>query len=205
VRTLRLDDPGDAVFLRLPALELDDGRPLRSAAFAVWAGAVGGAVAAGRVFEAEYRARKPLVTALTLLGSGGVAALCAGLLWMWATRPQPAVNVEPPLGDAVLLVLAVVIVLGAIATSAAAALRAWRCRRGTYARVGRGGICVRPGGRDEPLAAIASVAWDRFVGCTRIAFADGRPVLWIPDDSLRGARLDLVLAALDARFAAAYR
>jgi hypothetical protein len=205
VREAPLFDPADPSFLRLPSVDLDDGRSLRRAAFDAWAAHVRAAVAAGREFETSYRAPRPLATALAIGGAAFVATLCAALLGSWAWRPVAGVTVEPTVAESFALVVAVVIVVSIIVASTAALVRAWRCRRGSYAHVGAHGLRARQGARAEPLAQIAAADWHALVRCTRIEFMDGRADLWIPAESGALRRVDLLLAALDERLAARVR
>jgi hypothetical protein len=198
-----LTDPGDPLFLRLPRVDLADGTPLRRAAFATWARAVRATIEGGVSYESVYRAPRPLVTGLTILGAATICALCSLLLWTWAFRPRAAVTVEPGTAEALGWVIAVGLVVGVVVLAFAALLRAWCCRRGSYVHVGASGVRTRHGGPFEPLASIAAASWHPFVRCTRIAFADGRPDIWIPAESGALRRLDLLLAALDDRLGAA--
>jgi hypothetical protein len=56
-----------------------------------------------------------------------------------------------------------------------------------------------------PLAGVAAADWHALVRCTRIEFMDGRADLWVPAETGATRRLDLMLAALDDRLAAAVR
>jgi len=201
----RLTDPADPVFLRLPRIDLADGTPLRRAAFETWARAVRAAVESGVSYETVYRARRPLVTGLTILGAGAVCAVCSLLLFKWATRPSAAVTIEPGLSESLGWLIAVALVVSAIVLAFAALLRAWHCRQGGQVRVGAAGLRTRHGGEAEPFGAVASVSWHPYVRCTRIAFADGRPDLWVPAETGALRRLDLLLAALDDRLGASVR
>lgn len=200
-----LTDPGDPLFLRLPRIDLPDGTPLRRAAFATWARAVSATVAGGVSYESVYRARRPLVTALTILGAATICAVCSILLWTWAFRPTSGVTIEPTTAEAVGWLISVALVVSVVVLAFAALLRAWSCRRGSYVHVGASGIRTRHGGPFEPLSVVASASWHPFVRGTRIDFADGRPPLWVPADGGAMRRLDLLLAALDERLAAAVR
>lgn len=200
-----LDDPADPAFLRLPRADLAYGQSVRRAAFDVWRDHLLAAVAAGREFETSYRAPRPLVTALTVLGGSVVVALGATLLAAWVLRPRARVTVEPTFAESVLLLLAVALVVGVIVVAWAAVLRAVRCRRGSSVRLGARGIRTRHGGAHEPLHVVAAAQWSPFVRCTRIVFADGRPDLWVPAEPGALGRLDLLVAALDDRLAAQYR
>lgn len=200
-----LTDPSDPVFAELPRRDLDDGRPLRRAAFDVWAGAVRAAIASGREFESSYRAPRPLATGLAIAGAAFLVALCSALLLTWAMRPDPAVDVRPTLPESFGLLLSVTAVVGIIVMAAAAMSRAWRCRRGSYVEIGPHGLRTRQGGRPEPLAAVAAADWHALVRCTRIVFADGRPDLWVPAETGALRRLDLLLAGADERLGAALR
>ena len=198
-----LTDPGDPLFLRLPRVDLEDGTPLRRAAFATWARAVRATVEGGVSYESVYRARRPLVTGLAILGAAAICTLCSVLLWKWAFRPRAPVTVEPGMADSLGWVIAVGIVVGVVVLTFASMLRSWRCRRGSYVHVAASGIRTAHGGPFEPLASIAAASWHPFVRCTRIAFADGRPALWVPAETGVMRRLDLLLAALDDRLGAA--
>jgi hypothetical protein len=200
-----LTDPGDPLFLRLPRIDLADGTPLRRAAFATWARAVKATVAGGVAYESVYRARRPLVTWLTMLGAATICAVCSILLFTWAFRPKAGVTIEPTAAEAAGWLIAVALVVSVVVLAFAALLRAWHCRRGSYVHVGASGIRTRHGGPAEPLSAVAGVSWHPFVRCTRIQFADRRPALWVPADGGVMRRPDLLLAALDDRLGAAVR
>lgn len=202
---LALTDPTDPVFLRLPRVDLPDGTPLRRAAFDAWAHSLRARVAAGVAYESLYRAPRPFVTGLAMLGAGTVCTLCSALLWTWALRPRAAVTVEPGLAESLGWVVAVGLVVGVVVLAFAAFLRAWLTRRGSYVQVGVNGLRTRHRGTAEPLGAIAAATWHPFVRCTRIEFADGRPVLWVPAESGVLRRLDLLLAALDDRLGSVIR
>jgi len=205
VRETRLDDPADPAFLRLPRADLDDGRALGRAAFDAWAANVRAAVAAGREFETVYRAPRPLATALAMMGASLISTLCTTLLWTWAFRPEGPVVVQPTMGESFVLLVSVLVVTSVIVLAVAALVRAWRCRRGSYAHVGPYGLRTSPGGRPVPLAGVAAADWHALVRCTRIEFMDGRADLWVPAETGATKRLDLLLAALDDRLAAAVR
>jgi hypothetical protein len=198
-----LTDPADPVFVRLPRLDLADGTPLRRTAFRTWAGAVRAGVESGVSYECGYRASRPFVTALTMLGAGAVCALCSALLLSWAFRPRAAVTVEPGLAESLGWLIAVALVVAVVVLAFAAFLRAWRCRRGSYVHVSARGLLTRHGGAAEPFGTVAAASWHPFVRCTRIVFADGRPDLWVPAESGVLRRVDLLLAALDDRLGAA--
>lgn len=200
-----LTDPADPLFLRLPRIDLPDGTPLRRAAFEAWARAMRTAAEGGVSYETVYRAARPFVTGLTILGAGAVCAVCSLLLHTWAFRPRGLVTVEPGPTEAFGWLVAVALVVGVIAMSFAALLRAWRCRRGSYVHVGAQGLRTRHRGPAEPFDAVAAVSWHPFVRCTRIEFRDGRPVLWVPAETGALRRLDLLLAALDDRLGATVR
>jgi hypothetical protein len=205
VRETPLDDPGEPAFLRLPSVDLDDGRSLRRAAFDVWAAHVRAAAAHGREFETAFRPPRPLVTALAIGGAGFVCALCATLLGSWTLRPTPAVRVEPTTAESFAIVFSVAVVLGVIAASLGALVRAWRCRRGSYAHVSSRGLRPRQGAVAQPFDAVAAADWHPWVRCTRVEFMDGRADAWIPAESGPLRRLDLLLAALDDRLGASLR
>lgn len=205
VRDVPLDDPADPAFLRLPAVDLDDGRALRRAAFDVWAARVRAAVLSGREFETTFRAPRPLVTALAIGGASFVSALCVALLGTWSFRPVPAVRVEPTTAESGAIVVSVAVVICVIAASLAALVRAWRCRRGSYAHFSSRGVRTRPGSPAQPFDVVAAADWSPWIRCTRIEFMDGRPDAWIPAESGATRRVDLLLAALDDRLAAALR
>jgi hypothetical protein len=205
VREIRLDDPADPAFLRLPRVDLDDGRALRRAAFDAWTANVRAAVLGGREFETSYRAPRPIATALAIGGASGVSLLCAALLWSWAFRPEGPVVVQPTMGESFVLLVSVVVVVSIIVLALAALVRAWRCRRGSYARLGAYGLRTSQGGRPVPLNAIAAVDWHAPVRCTRIEFMDGRPDLWVPAETGATKRLDLLVSAMDDRLAATAR
>lgn len=205
VREIRLDDPADPAFGRLPRADLDDGRALRRAAFDAWTSNVRAAVAAGREFETTYRSPRPFATALAIGGASMISLLCATLLWTWAFRPLGPVVVQPTTGESFVLLVSVLVVVSIIVLAVAALVRAWRCRRGSYAHVGPYGLRTSQGGRPVPLAGVAAADWHALVRCTRIEFMDGRPDLWIPAETGATRRLDLLLAALDDRLAAAVR
>lgn len=200
-----LDDAADPVFLRLPVADLDDGRPLRRAAFDAWSDHLRASLAAGREFASTYRAPRPVVTGLTVLGAGCVAVLCASLLWSWAFRPDRAVTVEPTMLESIGILVAVAAVLAVIVFSVAGLVRAWRCRRGSYVAVTSLGLRTTTGGRAEPLFVISAAEWQALLRCTRIVFDDGRPDAWVPAEPGAARRLDLVLAALDDRLGESLR
>lgn len=200
-----LDDAADPSFLRLPAVDLEDGRKLRAVAFDAWADHVRASLAAGREFATTYRAPRPFVTGLTVLGAGCTAALCVALLWSWAFRPDRAVTVEPTTLESAGILVAVAAVLGVIVFCVAGLVRAWRCRRGSYVAITSLGLRSTSGGRPEPLSVIAAADWHALLRCTRIAFDDGRPDTWIPAEPGAVRRLDLLLAALDDRLAETLR
>jgi hypothetical protein len=202
---IRLDDPADPAFLRLPRVDLDDGRGLRRAAFDAWTANVRAVVASGREFETSYRAPRPLVTALTILGASIVTALCAALLATWAGRREGPVVVQPTTAESFALLVAVVVVISIMVLATAAAVRAWRCRRGSYAHVGPYGLRTSKGARPVPLDGVAAADWHSLVRCTRIEFMDGRPDQWTPAEGGATRRLDLLLAAMDDRLGAAVR
>jgi hypothetical protein len=205
VRDEPLDDPGVPAFLHLPAADLGDGRSLRRAAFDAWQANVRAAVANGRDFETNYRAPRPFVTALTILGAACVSGLCALLLVTWAVRPDGRVVVNPTTSESAAIVLAVLTVVAIIVVTVAALVRAWRCRRGSYVHLGVHGMRTAQGGRAGPLSGVAAAAWHPLVRCTRIEFMDGRADLWVPAESGALRRVDLLLAALDDRLGAALR
>jgi hypothetical protein len=205
VREAPLDDPAAPAFLALPAADLGDGRSLRRAAFDTWQAHVRAAVANGRDFETSYRAPRPLVTALTIVGSASVSGLCTLLLVTWALRPDGRVVVNPTTSESAAILLAVLTVVAIIVVTVAALVRAWRCRRGSYVHLGAHGLRTSQGGRSGPLANVAAAAWHPLVRCTRIEFMDGRADLWVPAEPGALRRVDLVLAALDDRLGAALR
>ncbi len=200
-----LADPARPLFLRLPREDLADGTPLRRAAFDVWSRGVRGFVAAGGEFETVYRGPRAVATTLAMAGGAVVVAIASLLLITWAVRPDPAVRVEAALEEQALLVLAVAIVFGVIVAASAGSARAWLCRRGSYVQIAAGGLRVRTGGAFEPVSAVAETEYHALLRCTRIAFADGRPDLWVPAESGALRRVDLLLAALDDRLGAALR
>jgi hypothetical protein len=205
VREEPLDDPAVPAFLRLPAADLDDGRPLRRAAFDAWRAHVRAAVATGREFETTYRAPRPFVTSLTILGAAFVSALCVLVLFTWAARPDPGVDVRPTTFESAVIVLSVAAIVAILVVTLAALVRAWRCRRGSYVHLGAHGLRTSKGGRAAPFSSVASASWHALVRCARIAFADGRPDLWVPAEPGAIRRVDLLLAALDDRLADALR
>ncbi len=205
VDAVPLDDPADPAFLALPRVDLDDGRGLRRAAFDAWAAHVRADVAHGREFETTFRAARPIVTALAIGGASLVSAACALMLWTWALRPERPIVVEPTLAESLMTLLAVAITVGVVSMSVAALVRAWRCRRGSYVHVGPYGLRLAKGARSSPIDVVAAVDWHAFVRCTRIEFMDGRPDLWVPAEKGAARRLDLLVAALDERLAAAAR
>jgi hypothetical protein len=200
-----LADPATPGFLRLPRLTLDDGRPLRRAAFDTWTANVRASVAGGREFEATYRSPRPINTALAMGGGGAIAAFCTTLLLAWAFRPVPAVEVRPSTAESAVLLLSVAVIVGIIVVSAAAAVRAWRCRRGSYVEITARGIRATRGGRHEPFDVVAAAEHHGLLRCTRIEFMDGRADLWVPDEPGPLRRLDLLLAAMDERLGVAVR
>jgi hypothetical protein len=193
-----LGDPADPAFLRIPGGSSD----LRRAAFAVWARHVREAVAAGRTFETTYRAPRPVVTTLTMVGAASVTALCALILWSWIDRPQPAVEVRATTGQAFMIVVAVAVVVGMMVLASAALVRAWRCRGGGSVEIGPLGLRITKG-RSETFGVVVHAEHHGLLRCTRIAFVDGRADLWIPDEPGPLRRLDLLLAAMDDRLGSA--
>jgi len=115
------------------------------------------------------------------------------------------VIVQPTLMESVFLLVAVIAVVGIIVVSLAALVRAWRCRRGSYAQIGPYGVRTSRGGRPVALVDVASASWHPFVRCTRFEFMDARPDLWVPAETGATRRLDVLVAALDDRLAAAAR
>lgn len=205
VHEIPLDDPARPGFLRLPSIDLDDGRPLRRAAFDVWAAHVRAALAVGREFETTYRPPKPLATALTMTGAGVMSILCVLLLWTWAFRPDPAVDVRPTTLGSVAILVSVAAILAIVFLCTAAFVRAWRCRSGSYAALGSRGLRTVSGGRSEPFADLAAAQYHPWLRCTRVVFGYSRPDLWIPVEPGALRRLDLLLAAVDERLGAALR
>jgi hypothetical protein len=198
-----LDDPAVPAFVGLPHADLDDGRPLRRAAFDVWAANVRASIAGGIEFETAFRAPRPIVTALAMGGAACVIALCLLLLWTWVVRPDP--TVQPTMLESLGILSAVVTVVGIVVLCGAAFVRSWRCRGGSYAAIGMRGLRTVKGGRSEPFDVVAGADHHALLRCTRIAFADGRPDLWVPSEPGALRRLDLILAAADERLGAALR
>ena len=112
---------------------------------------------------------------------------------------------QPTTTESFGLLVAVLAVIAIIVLAVAALVRAWRCRRGSYAHVGPYGLRTSKGARSTPLDGVAAADWHALVRCTRIEFMDGRPDLWVPAEGGATRRLDLLLAALDDRLGAAVR
>jgi hypothetical protein len=193
------------VFLGLPPLDLDDGRSLRRAAFDVWSASVRESAAHGGVFETTFRASRPLVTGLTMLGASVVASSSFLVLWRWSTPARGPVTVEPSTVESVGIVLAVSTIFALVTLSAAAFARAWLCRGGSYVKLSTAGVTVRKDGRPEPCGVLSGATFHPLVRCTRLDFADGRPSLWVPAEHGALRRVDLLAAALDDRLGAALR
>ena len=195
VTEVPLTDPADPAFLRLPGLDLDDGRPLRRMAFERWAAAVRDA-ASGRGFESTFRASTPIVTALAITGAA-LVAVAATLLALSGTRaPRRGVTIEPSTIESAGIVLAVALAVWLVFQSLVAIARAWLLRGGSHVRLDVRGIRTGHGQPTEPFDAISGASFHPLLRCTRIDFADGRRPLWVPSENGPLRRPDLVIAAL---------
>ncbi len=192
---LPLDDPRDPAFLRLPRLDMTDGRALRLTAFLVWSAHIRAHLASGTVFETTYRTRRPYHTAF---GIAGGLLVGGGMAWVL----NGAINVprdnwrEPSLIEWLFVLAGLAIAVYFMLAAFSAVARMWLSRNGSYLRVSAQGVSFTPNAPPAPFASVRDALWRPFAKVTEIETTDGRRVV-VPREWGPLVRPDLILAALD--------
>ena len=176
-------------------MNLDDGRPLRGAAFETWAEHVHDAMLRAGAFETRFRPAQPVATFLGMFGGGVVVAAILWALTTWASARPSGVHVEPSVTESLGIVVAVGILLWVLFATSTAMVKAWLCRAGSFVHLDRRGIRWIKGTPVQPFDVVAAAHYQPWLRATRIGFADGGH-LWVPAERGPLRRLDLILAAL---------
>lgn len=191
---LPLDEPGDVRFLALPAQDLEDGRPLRRAAFEIWAAHVRARLAAGATWETAYRARQPYHTLFGMLGGllVGLSSLYAVLAW---ASSDPKVTHRPGLVESVVLAAGIGVLLWIAFATLSSAARLFLSRGGSFVRIDRRGLMFAKNDLGRPPSDVVGAAYRPWLRATEVRTRDG-VTLWVPRERGPLVRLDLILAAL---------
>lgn len=192
---LPLDDPRDPAFLRLPRIDMTDGRGLRLTAFLVWAAHIRAAIGSGTVFETTYRTRRPYHTAF---GIAGGLLVGGGVLWVLngaINTPRTSWR-EPSILEWLFVLAGVALALYFAFAAFSAVARMWLSRNGSFLRISAHGVHFTPNGPAEPFRIVRDALWRPFAKVTEIETSDGRRIV-VPREAGPLVRPDLVLAALD--------
>lgn len=193
---IALDDPARPAFERLPRADLDDGRPLRRAAFEVWARHVRREMDVRGAYETRFRPAQPAAVAASLAGGGLLATAIGWVLLGWTLAEAPrGSRVEPGMWESAAIVLGLLLAIAALAQVLLTMARTWLCRGGSFVHLDRRGIRWLKGTPVQPFDVVRAARHHPWLRCASLDLVTGER-LWIPAERGPLVRLDLVLAAL---------